>query len=296
MRSNKNRLNFSVPSKLYESLDEWTEIAHDKSKKIRSSIYKGTYTKNKRTIHQVQEALKELYFNKCAYCESTEYQPEIEHYRPKAGVHEDKKHSGYYWLCYEWSNLLPSCRYCNTSGGKGNQFPILGQRVYSPTIIENMFIIDQCNLDAEPLINEKPFLLHPERDQVEGFFTFHQNGIQVGTDRRNRGKRTVEICNLNRDNLIIERQKVIDNHVKDLEDILIHFKEINEQNILFCSDQIELKLFRLVNNTHVNNPFSLLNMVCFRDYKELIIEQLPSKILQDFVEKIYNSFYKKIND
>ena len=66
------------------------------------------------------------FFGKCAYCEDriVSTQPgDIEHYRPKGCVtNEDgsrvmvdanggKKvpHPGYYWLAYEWTNLLYAC-------------------------------------------------------------------------------------------------------------------------------------------------------------------------------------------
>ena len=61
---------------------------------------------------QIKDALAALFFNKCAYCE-TPYaatQPvDVEHFRPKGEVAEDKEHPGYYWLAASWENLFPSC-------------------------------------------------------------------------------------------------------------------------------------------------------------------------------------------
>ena len=78
------------------------------------------------------------FYGKCAYCEAPirDYQHgDVEHFRPKAGVTDENgqpvclfdeqgqvqigadgepvKHPGYYWLAYEWTNLLPTCVKCN---------------------------------------------------------------------------------------------------------------------------------------------------------------------------------------
>jgi hypothetical protein len=70
-----------------------------------------------------------LFGGKCTYCETfiKDFQRgDIEHYRPKLAVTDEKDqpimvdygngpedHHGYYWLCYDQENLLPSCTTCN---------------------------------------------------------------------------------------------------------------------------------------------------------------------------------------
>ncbi|MFJ4259970.1 hypothetical protein ACIP01_23840 [Pseudomonas monteilii] len=66
----------------------------------------------------VVQALEVLFDEKCAYCESKLLHvmpPDIEHFRPKGEVAEDKSHPGYWWLASAWDNLLLSCRDCNSS-------------------------------------------------------------------------------------------------------------------------------------------------------------------------------------
>lgn len=69
----------------------------------------------------VKEQLREDQHQKCAYCECdlTGDYGAVEHYRPKKGwqeKHHDTLHEpGYYWLAYEWNNLLCSCDKCNRS-------------------------------------------------------------------------------------------------------------------------------------------------------------------------------------
>src|SRR5215469_15345176 len=69
--------------------------------------------------------LQRIFADKCAYCESPVGHVaygEVNHFRPKALVQEDAAFPGYYWLAYEWSNLLLACRQCALS--KRNRFPI----------------------------------------------------------------------------------------------------------------------------------------------------------------------------
>ena len=194
---------------------------------IKESVYKGTYTDSEgKTQSSVREKLNKYYFHKCAYCEVI-CKAEIEHYRPKRGVEEDENHKGYYWLAYEWSNLVPSCRYCNTEGGKGNQFPIMGPRVISPSLdsLGNLDVT-QSLVSSPNLSLEKPFLLHPEIDdpsEVLGFtIDDEKKGIKiVGLDNEvKRGEKTIKICNLNRDFLKLARKKNVTdsfvNHINSM--------------------------------------------------------------------------------
>jgi uncharacterized protein (TIGR02646 family) len=201
------------------TIDDWETIATTGDvSKIKDDVYKGSYKDaNGKLQSRVREKLNEFYFSKCAYCELL-CKAEIEHYRPKKGVTEDNLHNGYYWLCYEWSNLVPSCRYCNTEGGKGNQFPIKGTRVKLPPF-DTQLRLDRENIKANAifLLSEQPYLLHPEIDNPVNYLNFkidlHGEGIEIiGIDGINeRGEQTIKICNLNREYLKLARKKnVID--------------------------------------------------------------------------------------
>jgi uncharacterized protein (TIGR02646 family) len=57
---------------------------------------------------------------KCAYCETLFLHSspgDVEHYRPKAGFRQAAtspvEGPGYYWLAYDWANLLFACEDCN---------------------------------------------------------------------------------------------------------------------------------------------------------------------------------------
>src|SRR5215216_5117455 len=102
-------LNDIPPSLITQTaLDDIEKIAiRDPAVGIKESIYKGDYKDAEgKNQSQVRDVLNKFYKEKCAYCEQT-CKAEIEHYRPKKAITDDKTHNGYYWLCYTWSNLVP---------------------------------------------------------------------------------------------------------------------------------------------------------------------------------------------
>lgn len=293
MRSNNNRTSYTIPTKLTDNKDNWEKIAKGELSKddIDDNVYKGKYTKDKKTFYDVRDPLSEMYHHKCCYCETIEHAPEVEHYRPKKRVKEEKTHKGYFWLCYEWTNLLPSCRYCNTSGGKGDQFPLAedGVRVFNTPIEEGVFNTDRCKVDTEELLAEKPMLLHPEVDKVEDFFSFEDNGAIKGIDEEGRGEATVSICNMNRDNLLERRQNVIDKWLKDIEDILLDYSD-GEATLAEVKRRVRKILQRLKGDCDVKEEFSLLQMICLSDFDRLIIQQLENEVFKELLQSIYQDF------
>ncbi|MGN7886459.1 hypothetical protein [Dyadobacter sp. 22481] len=192
---------------------------------IKTNLYQDTYTKNGKKHSRVRDELNLYYYSKCAYCERL-CKAEIEHYRPKTkctsgnGTPEEP---GYHWLCYEWSNLLPSCHECNTSGGKGIQFPILGKRLTPISLSADGSIPEQGFSAVEkPFLAEQAYLLHPEIDDPSKFLGAKIDdklkGINlIGTDGKNmRGERTINICNLNRSDLQIARLKLVKGFAKSI--------------------------------------------------------------------------------
>lgn len=163
----------------------------------------------------VRMALEELFYDKCAYCESSLTATaswDIEHYRPKGRVAERADHPGYYWLAYEWTNLLPACEFCNQrrkdaprygdpqplpAQGKFDQFPLAGetQRAMSP----------DSDLDQEA-----PLLLNPCEDQPEQHLVYDIHGqVHPRCDDDLRATETIRICHLQRRRLRDARARTI---------------------------------------------------------------------------------------
>ena len=205
-----------------ETLDHLKIIIESKdAKKINSDVYRGKYQNvNGTKGNEVIEEVSTFYHSKCAYCEdySTIY---IEHYRPKGRVIKSK-HGGYYWLCYEWSNLLPTCHERNKiSGGKGDQFPVKKTHLTLENCMEN----GELNLNKINAVylnqQEEPYLLHPEIDEPKDFLGFEidtqKKGIAIkGLDGvSERGFHTWKICNLNREDLLLKRYERVIDQIKD---------------------------------------------------------------------------------
>ncbi len=293
MIKNKRKSNFPIPSSLINAAADLERIAGGDKSLISDAIYKGEY-KDKNTgkiRYEVRETLKKIYYNKCAYCEIKEYKPEIEHYRPKKRVTGQKKHPGYYWLCYEWSNLLPSCRYCNTEGGKGNHFPIKGKRVGKPPLTRgDKLIKEKCRADRAPLKKEEPYLLHPEVDSPEDLFSFRRNGRIVGADKKNRGRRTIRICNLNRENLLYRRQKIVDNIKEELEDAFLVYFDVN-QSEAHLMQSLKRIFVRMEEAAAPQCEFSLMSLYCLTHFDTLVAPLLGTPTQRAFAAKAF-SLYK----
>ncbi|ACT92182.1 hypothetical protein [Dyadobacter fermentans] len=186
---------------------------------IKRSLYSDPYTAGPDEGNQsrVIDKLNNWYFGKCAYCERF-YKLDVEHFRPKGEIRDENNaltsNIGYYWLGYEWSNLLPSCISCNRDGGKNSKFPYIagGKTVTAPTFNESGNLDrEHCIVDHELLVGELPALLNPEVDlNVERFFAFEidddTEGIRIkGVDADRRGEITAIVCKLNRSEIRRER-------------------------------------------------------------------------------------------
>jgi uncharacterized protein (TIGR02646 family) len=242
-------------------------------KKISTSFYRGCNINGADKKEQdVVEALKNVYGNKCAFCESKKINPDIEHFRPKRGITGLKKsqHRGYYWLCYEWTNLLPICYECNKS--KGNQFPILYEelRVSTPPETDDFLNCKELQYVNSPLIDEKPMLLHPEYDDnIEHNFKFDSKGKIIAVDTLERAETTIEVYKLNREDLLFFRKKEIDNIVEKFEVALTSEKEDIFQHCLS-------RLYEKSRNT--DNEYSLLLKYTYENFEDVIVPLLPKPI------------------
>ena len=185
--------------------------------------FSGYYYRHK----TVMKSLFSLYHHKCAYCETKPLPGStlrVDHYRPKINIKGETSHPGYYWLGYEWSNFLPTCDSCNNA--KSNAFPIepAGKRVAPSKPYE-------YTLDAACFLAEKPLILHPELDDPKKHLIFLPNGKVKGIT--NRGEKTIEVCKLNRNPLVLERRKSLDSFLREIRNLLRDLKDKKCNNLIF---------------------------------------------------------------
>jgi len=277
---------------LMDAEEVWQELSKTGNKiLIISDKYRGLRVINGKKIYLVREILRLLYYYKCAYCETKEYLPDIEHYRPKKGVTKLKKgHPGYYWLCYEWTNLLPACRSCNSGSGKWNKFPIIGVRVMKPSFLPSGELDkDKCRANHSPLIDEKPYLLHPEIDDPKPCFKFYKNGKIEGVDSQGRGAETIRICDLDRDNLRYRRKKLLDDFKEEIEhDLKLYMNKKMDDTGL--RDAFISRFEKLDNLCQPHQEFSLTAIYAREHFDQMIVPLITFPTYQKAVSDAFKMY------
>ena len=224
----------------------------------------------------IKPDLEKIYHGKCAYCESSpgpSAAGEVEHYRP---------FKSYWWLVFEWSNLLFSCPTCNRK--KSNKFPVKNEkrRITRP---------DYANLrvDSNALIEEEPLLLNPESDDPREhlvYLPYTGNKMEVclqGTGIK--GKTTIGVCDLNRAKLKENYKRQVDKIVNDIADkttiifSLIEKKLVQlEENhvywfhIFYFNTFSQLKKLQDPENP---NTYTQLGYHMYEQFDLFIVERLP---------------------
>ncbi len=185
--------------------------------------------------------LKEMFANKCAYCEYpiVGHPVEIEHYRPKGAFRLENgelSEKGYYWLGAAWDNLLPSCIDCNRERFQARHpnDPLFGRQPRQKAGKQNHFpLADPAKRwkDRKAPNEEEPLLLDPCRDQPEQHIDFTDDGIPIPrlteAGHSMRGKTTIEVCGLWRDMLVRQRKEVLQDLERQLLDTIQAIRHIH---------------------------------------------------------------------
>ena len=137
----------------------------------------------------VKDELFAMQHRKCCYCEKLQEQAkyrDVEHYRPK---------SSYWWLAWTWENLLFACIDCNREQ-KRDQFPLSPGDVplsaeQQPPGAERPLVLDPSDPSVDPRLE-----IEFRRERVVGRERWIPRGVTL------RGRRTVEVCGLDRPNLL----------------------------------------------------------------------------------------------
>ena len=190
---------------------------------------------NKVFAHKtVKEQMMEDQHRKCAYCEQYKNGDFgcVEHYRPKGGYDLGSgaplQQPGYYWLAYDWQNLLFSCSECNTSY-KRNLFPLVNENTrdieHRDITNEDPAIINPVTTDPGDHIEFSEFIIRPK--MVDG-----QESIQ--------GKTTIGVFRLNdRKDLKERRRKAWYDYERELVKKAIFQKLKNADGVALCNETLE---------------------------------------------------------
>jgi len=156
--------------------------------------------KPQRAIYAARDVKQQLQADqhqKCAYCETcfVHSSPgDVEHYRPKAGYRQTAtgrvQGPGYYWLAYDWQNLLFACEDCNRAR-KRQLFPLAND----PT--------GRARTHHDNLAQEAPLLLNPAAENPAAHLTFQE---EVATGLTAKGQASISAYGLNRTALLAVRR------------------------------------------------------------------------------------------
>ena len=163
----------------------------------RSGLTKFRFYRRIYAAEDVKDTLKRAQYGKCCYCEdkflATSYGA-VEHFRPKGGVQQneqqDLQYPGYYWLAYDWNNLLFSCERCNTSH-KRNLFPLLDETKRAVS-------------HHDDITKEQPLLINPAQEDPQEHLHFREEVVIGDTEK---GRQTIQALGLMRKGLRNDRHK-----------------------------------------------------------------------------------------
>jgi uncharacterized protein (TIGR02646 family) len=235
---------------------------------------------------EVKDKLLQIYQKKCAFCESdtsvgAAY--DVEHFRHK---------SHYYWLCYEWTNLLLSCQICNRSY-KQTHFPLENEvnRLHHHPIQPNgCFDKAACHIFSTTLKTETPFLLHPAIDQPTEHLQFLKDGKLHGLTSK--GMLSIQFYGLNRRRLVEVRKDII----LDIQLLILSEYEVNP---LPSAERIKMEIKKilrnLTNHKNANKPFTGFITTILDNFNAFIIDNedfgyilMDKEIMKAAVKEFFN--------
>ncbi len=161
----------------------------------------------------VKAALILMQREKCAFCEAKPLHVadgDVEHFRPKAAVRQSDaaamQYPGYYWLAYEWENLLFACERCNRRH-KRNAFPLADDSVRTRT-------------HHHAPGAEAPLFVDPASEDPEMHIGFREH-VPIAIGGSSRGEQTIKHLGLGRKQLNQDREERL-NLLRVLYDASVH--------------------------------------------------------------------------
>lgn len=178
----------AAPDATQELWDAW---GRGEELKFKASIYNHA---------AVRLALRTAQHNKCAYCETLNPTSHdvMEHFRPKNGWRETREdplhHPEYFWLAYNWENLLFACDLCNDAGHKQNLFPLQNPN-------QRATAVDQ------DIAREKPLLLDPYGTKDPEKHIGWSRDIPRPRNGSRHGRETIKTFKLDQDSLLLRTRR-----------------------------------------------------------------------------------------
>jgi len=191
----------------------------------------------------VKDTLLRAQHDKCCYCE-TKFRHSspgaVEHYRPKGAVKQASGQSieypGYYWLAYDWNNLLVICESCNRH--KGYCFPLMDNNARARSHHDDIAI-------------EQPLLINPTLEDPRDHIRFRGDAPEPLTEI---GRITIQYLGLRRAHLEEDRRERLA-RLKDLQGWIEVTKDSNDPKVQRIRDQM---MKTLVAAAHPETEYSAM--------------------------------------
>ena len=216
---------------------QWRKDADAGAKTLADQFRKtGVFTVDEKLYKRRKSDYFALYHGKCVYCESplrVDGWDQLDHFRPKYAVLDGhrqpirvggQEHPGYYWLAYDWQNLVPACAMCNQQ--KDAIFPLLQGSRHA--------------LAPKAVAKESPVLIHPalDRTRPERHFDYRPKtgALELKTDR---ARAIDKIVKLNREGLLDARRACFDAAIQLVKDFLDCIRESDKDRAARKSIELE---------------------------------------------------------
>ncbi|MEP4091777.1 hypothetical protein [Reichenbachiella sp.] len=243
----------------------------------------------------VKSELDSLYHKKCGFCNQKPVGSplQVEHFRPKDGV-KNELHSGYYWLGYEWTNLLFACGNCNRQ--KSTSFPLEkgSSRITTPILIGKKIDLMHNTCYSTTLKNEKPTLINPEIDNPDLHLIYLPDGEIYHLSER--GRVSIQKYDLNRDELYLEgRKKILDLLIRKLSTRLSRYSNKSRNLNDTSKDIIDVVVEDILSPIEKKDSFDHFRSKIYTDYSKYILPRfgrIDQKSLLNIIFRNINSGIK----
>jgi hypothetical protein len=110
----------------------------------------------------------------------------------------EQDHPGYYWLAYDWDNLLPSCQLCNEPSSARSGGRAIGKRNFFP--LRNAVHATRAGEEVQ----EDPLFINPRKTDPADHLGLDPSGVLFA--KTDAGKTCLEYLGLNERGLPNERR------------------------------------------------------------------------------------------
>jgi hypothetical protein len=191
----------------------------------------------------------------------------------------------------EWSNLLYACHDCNKNGAKGTRFPLENpkNRIKNPTFDSKTGLPTNTHITDLDAI-EKPLLLNPEVTEPRNHLAINAIGEIYAINQSAKGEASIEVCRLQRQSLLLPRQKIIDNFVTRIKDQLdFYFDGKDRLSIEQLRNQI-FGIFQEIREAdHKSKEYTLVAYSIWQDIKGMLLTDF-SPYRQDLIMTLFVDF------